>query len=93
MKYSSTDRPSRKLDLIGRGMISPRGLATRPRIPVIWRTWVMFPRAPEPIIISIGLKRSDRIASSMACWTSNVAFCHRSISSSWRSASVMRPMA
>ena len=33
MKYSSTDRPSRKFDLIGRGMISPFGLATRPRIP------------------------------------------------------------
>jgi DNA-directed RNA polymerase subunit beta' len=35
MKYSSTDRPSRKLLLMGRGMISPRGLATRPRIPAI----------------------------------------------------------
>ena len=33
MKYSSTDRPSRKFDLIGRGMISPFGLATRPRMP------------------------------------------------------------
>ena len=33
MKYSSTDRPSRKFDLIGRGMISPLGLATRPRMP------------------------------------------------------------
>ena len=32
MKYSSTDRPSRKFDLIGRGMISPFGLATRPRM-------------------------------------------------------------
>ncbi len=47
MKYSSTERPSRKLALIGRGMISPRGLATRPRIPASWRICMMFPRAPE----------------------------------------------
>jgi len=30
MKYSSTDNPSRKEDLIGRGIISPRGLDTSP---------------------------------------------------------------
>ena len=47
MKYSSTDRPSRKLALIGRGMISPFGLATRPRIPAIWRICIQLPRAPE----------------------------------------------
>jgi hypothetical protein len=35
MKYSRTVRPSRKLVLIGRGMISPLGFATRPRIPAI----------------------------------------------------------
>ena len=48
MKYSSIDRPSRKFDLIGRGIMSPRGLATRPRMPAIWRICIMFPRAPEP---------------------------------------------
>ena len=32
MKYSTTDSPSRKLDLIGRGMVSPFGLETRPRM-------------------------------------------------------------
>ena len=26
-------------------------------MPAIWRIWVMFPRAPEPTIMSIGLKR------------------------------------
>jgi hypothetical protein len=36
-------------------MISPLGLATRPRIPAICWTWSMFPRAPEPTIIWIGL--------------------------------------
>jgi len=33
MKYSSTDNPSRKEDLIGRGIISPRGLDTSPFMP------------------------------------------------------------
>ena len=33
MKYSRTERPSMKLALIGRSMISPFGLAIRPRIP------------------------------------------------------------
>ena len=47
MKNSSTDRPSRKFALIGRTMISPLGLATRPRMPAIWRICIMFPRAPE----------------------------------------------
>src|SRR5437763_237358 len=55
MKNSSTDRPSRKLALIGRGMISPLGLATRPRMPAICRICIMFPRAPEPTIMWTGL--------------------------------------
>src|SRR6266542_1274411 len=38
MKYSTTDRPSRKLDLIGRGMVSPLGLETSPRMPAICLT-------------------------------------------------------
>ena len=58
MKYSRTDRPSRKFDLIGRGMISPRGLATRPRMPAIWRTCITLPRAPDPTIMSTGLNFS-----------------------------------
>ena len=58
MKYSSIARPSRKFDLIGRGIMSPRGLATRPRMPAIWRTCIMFPRAPEPTIMSMGLNFS-----------------------------------
>ncbi len=58
MKYSSTVRPSRKLDLIGRGMISPFGLATRPRMAATCRIWFMFPEAPESTIMKIGLERS-----------------------------------
>src|SRR6185436_10730500 len=41
MKYSSTDRPSRKFALIGFSMISPDGLAIRPRMAASWRIcWV-----------------------------------------------------
>ena len=35
MKYSRTVRPSRKFDLMGRSMMSPFGLATRPRMAAI----------------------------------------------------------
>ncbi len=79
MKYSTTDRPSRKLDLIGRAMISPFGLATRPRIPAICRICIMLPRAPEWTIIQIGLAFSK--FSSIALPTSALAPVQISISS------------
>ena len=79
MKYSSTDSPSRKLDLIGLSMISPMppvsffcGLAIRPRMPASWRIWSRLPREPESNIMNTGLKpplscRSDfTIASVMS---------------------------
>ena len=91
MKYSRTDSPSRKLDLIGRGMISPRGLATRPRMPAIWRTCMMFPRAPEPTIMSMGLKTIEPRVFSMARRTSSVALVQISTSFWRRSSSVMMP--
>ncbi len=57
MKYSSTDRPERKFEMMGRSMISPEGLAMRPRIPesclICWR----LPRAPESTIMKSGLGR------------------------------------
>src|SRR5436190_1307124 len=65
MKYSRTDRPSRKFDLIGRGMISPRGFATRPRIPAICWTCITLPRAPEPTIRSNGLNLAWRVSACM----------------------------
>ena len=55
MKYSSTDRPSMKLDLIGRSMISPFGFAIRPRMPASWRICLNDPRAPELAIMKTGL--------------------------------------
>ena len=91
MKYSSIVRPSRKFDLIGRGIMSPRGLATRPRMPAIWRTCIMFPRAPEPTIMSSGLNWSAWMAFSMARRTSSVALVQISTSFWRRSPSVMMP--
>ena len=51
MKYSRTLRPSMKLALIGRSMISPFGLVMGPRMPASWRIWVNDPRAPELAIM------------------------------------------
>ena len=55
MKYSSTDRPSRKLDLMGISMVRPEVSAIRPRMPANWRIWAEEPRAPESAIIQMGL--------------------------------------
>ena len=55
MKYSSTVRPSRNEDLIGRGMNSPFGLVTRPFMPASVRVWVKLPVAPDFTIVMIGL--------------------------------------
>ncbi len=51
MKYSKTERPSRKLALIGISMVLPEVLAISPRIPASCRIWFMLPRAPELAII------------------------------------------
>ncbi len=89
MKYSSTVRPSRKLEVIGRGMVSPLGLDTRPRMPAICRTCMVLPRAPEFTAIQTGLVSGN--AASMSCATSAVACVQISISSWRRSSSVIRP--
>ena len=92
MKYSSIASPSRKFDLIGLGIMSPRGLATKPRMPAIWRTCIMFPRAPESTITSIGLNRSACNASIIFSVTSAVAAFQISTSFCRRSPSVMIPL-
>jgi hypothetical protein len=51
LKYSSTVRPSLKLLMIGLSMISPDGLAIRPRMPASWRICAGEPRAPECAIM------------------------------------------
>ncbi len=90
MKYSSTVRPSMKLALIGRSMISPFGLAIRPRMPASWRICLNDPRAPELAIMKMGLS-SCRL-SCMACPTSSVAAFHFSTTASWRSSWEMSPV-
>jgi hypothetical protein len=47
LKYSRTVRPSLKFEMIGVSMISPDGLAMRPRIPASCFIWACEPRAPE----------------------------------------------
>ena len=44
-----------KFALIGRSMISPFGLAIRPRMPASWRICLNEPRAPELAIMKMGL--------------------------------------
>ncbi len=61
MKYCSTERPSRKLAVIGVSMISPDGFAISPRMPASWRIWSLLPRAPESAIMKTGLNPSIRM--------------------------------
>ena len=56
MKYWRTVRPSRKFAVMGVSMISPDGLAIRPRMPASWRICWAEPRAPESAMMKIGLK-------------------------------------
>ena len=79
-----------KLALIGRSMISPFGLAIRPRMPASWRICLNEPRAPELAIMKMGFSWSR--FSSIASATSSVASVHLSTTASWRSSWVIRPM-
>ena len=90
MKYSSTVRPSMKLALIGRSMISPFGLAIRPRIPASWRICLKEPRAPELAIMKMGFRWSRLRC--IASPTSSVAAVHFSMTASLRSSCEIRPV-
>ncbi len=63
MKYCRTDRPSRKFVVIGVSMISPDGLAIRPRIPASCRICCAEPRAPESAMMKIELNDGARMVS------------------------------
>ncbi len=76
-----------KLALIGRSMISPFGLAIRPRMPASWRICLNDPRAPESAIMKMGF-RWWRL-SCIAVATSSVARFHRLVTASLRSSAVM----
>ncbi len=79
-----------KLALIGRSMISPFGLAIRPRMPASWRICLNEPRAPELAIMKMGFSTSR--FSCIASPTSSVAAVHFSTTFSWRSSGEIRPM-
>ena len=89
MKYSRTERPSRKFDLIGSSMIPPEGLAISPRIPASCLIWLLEPRAPELAIMKMllylpsPLRRASVILS--------LAMFHASITLLCLSSSVIRP--
>ena len=55
LKYSSTVRPSLKFEMIGVSMISPEGLAIRPRMPASCLICAAEPRAPESAIMQTEL--------------------------------------
>ncbi|MNC66398.1 hypothetical protein D3C75_1167900 [compost metagenome] len=55
LKYSRTVRPSLKFEMIGVSMISPDGLAIRPRMPPSCFIWACEPRAPELAIMKTEL--------------------------------------
>ena len=55
LKYSSTDNPSLKLEMIGVSMISPDGFAIKPRMPARCFICAAEPRAPESAIMKTEL--------------------------------------
>ena len=59
MKYSSTSRPSRKLDLIGSSIVRPVVSAIRPLIPASCLICWLEPRAPESAIMKMLLYLSS----------------------------------
>ena len=79
-----------KFAFTGRSMMSPFGLAIRPRMPASWRICLNEPRAPELAIMKIGFRTSRfwTIASA----TTSVHSFHCSTTASWRSSCVMSPM-
>ena len=96
IKYSITDKPSLKLDIIGLSIISPPpiidflGLAIRPLIPANCLIWSPLPLAPESAIIYTELKpsSSDFNPLIISDATSLVAFVQISITLLYLSPSV-----
>ena len=88
VKYSSTVSPSRKLAMIGVGMISPEGLAIRPRMPASWRICCVLPRAPESTIMKIGFRPAARPRPACSLRRSGCSSCWSSASSAPATCSV-----
>ena len=79
-----------KLALIGRSMISPFGLAIRPRMPASWRICLNEPRAPELAIMKMGFSVVEVVLHRLADLVGGGV--HFSTTASLRSSSEIRPM-
>ena len=71
MNISKTESPSRKFEITGNSMVFPLGAAIKPRIPDNCVKLEMLPRAPESLIIWIGLDGS--MFSTNFIWMSSLA--------------------
>ena len=90
MKYSSTSRPSRKLDLIGSSIVLPDVSAIKPRIPASCLICWLEPRAPESAIMKMLLYLSR--PSIRASFNASSVSCHTRITFLCLSSSVERPL-
>ena len=94
MKYCRTVSPSRKLAVIGVSMISPDGLAIRPRMPASCRICWRLPRAPESAIMNTGLNSPSSFRSislNISSETCSVTWVQMSMILLYRSPFVIRP--
>ena len=89
IKYSKTVNPSRKFAVIGLSIISPEGLAMRPRIPANCLICNFEPLAPESAIIKTGLNTSISLKTKSDIFS--VALVHISIILLYLSLSVITP--
>ena len=90
MKYSSARNPSRKLDLIGRGMIRPAGSAINPLIPASCAIGVNPPFVAPDNAITLRFPTGSS-PSLTSCSNSLRAACHIWIVRSFCSCSVSKP--
>jgi hypothetical protein len=70
---------------MGVSMISPEGLAIRPRMPASWRICWAEPRAPESAMMKIGLNEGARFfspVSSLRMFSAPISFIISSAMSS-----------
>src|ERR671929_194307 len=81
MKYWSTDSPSRKFVVMGVSMISPEGLAMRPRMPASCRICWAEPRAPDRgrHQLAVGAHADGRLQVELAVVVRHAHFRRRSV--------------
>src|SRR3989344_2006158 len=91
VKYSKTERPSRKLDLTGRGTMLPEGSVTKPRIAescLICSAVAREPPESEITLMEFERGKLFHVKSASSLVTESQTSCERRFSSS----SVIRPI-